>query len=107
MLYALLNAGIIYGLLWVFERKRRDFDGFDVPYVATVPSFIYLGLNLVVLFFGLGVLGSWVALAVFIIALFWMLMKTVKLPPTRAAAYSLAVLAINLGIYFLLTYKLR
>jgi hypothetical protein len=36
MLFALLNAGIIYGLLWVFERGRREFDDFDVPYVATV-----------------------------------------------------------------------
>jgi hypothetical protein len=107
MLFAILNAGIIYGLLWLFERKRRELDDFHVSRAAVVPAFIYLGLSIAVLFLGLGFWGSWAALIVFVVALFFMLWKNVKLPPARAAAYSAAVLAINVGINTLLAYKVR
>ena len=105
MLFAILNAGIIYGLLWVFERKKRELDDFHVSKAAVVPAFIYLGLTLVLLFLDLGPLGNWAALAIFIVSLFWMLWKNVKLPLWRAAAYSIAVLAINIGITMLMVYK--
>jgi len=105
MLFAILNAGIVYGLLWVFERKKRELDDFHVWHAAVIPAFIYLGISLIVLFFGLGILGSWVAMVVFIIALFWMLWRNVKLPPSRAAAYGLAVFVINVGLNTLLNYR--
>jgi 4-hydroxybenzoate polyprenyltransferase len=107
MLFAILNAGIVYGLLWLFERKKRELDDFHVSKAAVVPAFIYLGLSVAVLVFQLGPIASLIALAAFIIALFWMLWKNVKLPPSRAAAYSVAVLVINVGIFTLLAYKIH
>ena len=105
MLFAILNAGFIYALIWFFERKRRELHEFDFGKFAVIPPFIYLGLSLVVMFLGLGVWGIWAALIVFIIALFWMLWKNANLSPARASAYSLAVLVFNLGLNTLLTYR--
>src|ERR1700688_2681788 len=103
MLFAILNAGFIYGLFWLFERERRELHEFDFSKFAVIPPFIYLGLSLVVTLFGLGIWGSWAALIVFMIALFWMLWKNAKLSPARASAYTLAVFIFNVGISTLLT----
>lgn len=59
MFLAILNAAFIYGLIWMFERKRRELHEFDFDMIAVVPPFIYLGLSLVVLFLGLGVWARW------------------------------------------------
>ena len=107
MLFAILNAGLIYGLIWLFERKRRELHEFDFDKIAVFPPFIYLGLSLLVMFFGLGIWGSWAALIVFMMALFWMLWKNAKLSPARASAYSLAVLIFNVALNTLLTYRSR
>ena len=107
MLFAILNAGLIYGLIWLFERKRRELPEFDFDKIAVIPPFIYLGLSLLVIVFGLGIWGSWAALIVFMIALFWMLWRNAKLSPARAAAYSVAVLIFNVALNTLLTYRSR
>jgi hypothetical protein len=105
MLFAILNAGFIYVLIWMFERKRRELHEFDFDKFAVIPPFMYLGLSLLVMLLGLGIWGSWAALIVFMIALFWMLWKNAKLSPARACAYTLAVLIFNLAINTLLTYR--
>lgn len=79
MLFAILNAGFIYGVIWIFERKRRELHEFDFDKIAVIPPFIYLGLSVLILVLGLGIWGSWAALVVFLIALFWMLWKNAKL----------------------------
>jgi len=58
MLFAILNAGFIYGLIWPFERKRREFLEFDFDKIAVIPPFIYLGLRLLVMVLGLGISGA-------------------------------------------------
>lgn len=105
MLFAILNAGFIYGLIRIFERKRRELHEFDFDKIAVIPPFVYLGLSVVVLVLGLGIWGSWAALIVFTIALFWMLRKNAKLSLARAFAYSGTVLIMNVGLNTLLTYK--
>jgi len=105
MLFAIINAGFIYGLIWIFERKRRELHEFDFDKIAVVPPFIYLGLSVLVLVLGLGIWGSWAALFVFMVALFWMLWKNAKLSLARASSYSLAVLVLNLVLNTILTYK--
>ncbi len=105
MLFAIVNAGFIYGVIWLFERKRRELHEFDFDKIAVIPPFIYLGLSVVVLVLGLGIWGSWAALFVFLIALFWMLWKNAGLSVARASSYSLIVLVLNLVLMTLLTYK--
>jgi hypothetical protein len=105
MLFAILNAAFIYGLIWIFERKRRELHEFEFDRIAVIPPFIYLGLSLLAAFLGLGAWGSWAALAVFMLALFWLLWKNARLSPARASAYTLAVLAFNLVLNTLLTYR--
>ncbi|HXJ37780.1 MAG TPA: hypothetical protein VNH18_00805 [Bryobacteraceae bacterium] len=105
MLFAIVNAGFIYGVIWVFERKRRELQDFDFGKIAVIPPFVYLGLSLPVLVLGLGIWSSWVALVIFLITLFWMLWKNAKLSVARAASYSLIVLVLNLALMTLLTYK--
>ena len=105
MLFAIVNAGFIYGVIWVFERKRRELQDFDFGKIAVIPPFVYLGLSLLVLVLGLGIWSSWVALVIFLITLFWMLWKNAKLSVARAASYSLIVLVSNLALMTLLTYK--
>jgi hypothetical protein len=105
MLFAILNAGLIYGLIWIFERKRRELHEFDFDKIAVIPPFIYLGLSVLVMVLGLGVWGSWAALIVFLIALFWMLWKNAKVSLGRSLAYSLVILCLNIGLITLLTYK--
>ena len=58
MLFAILNAGFIYGLIWPFERKRRELLEFDFDKIAVIPPFIYLGLSLLVMVLGLGISGA-------------------------------------------------
>jgi hypothetical protein len=48
MFFAILNAGFIYRLIWLFERKRRELLKFDFDKIAVIPPFIYLGLSLLV-----------------------------------------------------------
>jgi hypothetical protein len=105
MLFAIVNAGFIYGVIWVFERKRRELQDFDFGKIAVIPPFVYLGLSLLVLVLGLGIWSSWAALVIFLITLFWMLWKNAKLSVARAASYSLIVLVLNLALMTLLTYK--
>jgi hypothetical protein len=105
MFFAILNAGFIYGLIWIFERKRRELHEFDFDKIAVIPPFIYLGLSVIVVVLGLGIWGSWAALIIFTIALFWMLWKNAKLSLARALAYSSAVLIVNLIINTLVAYK--
>ena len=105
MLFGIVNAGFIYGVIWVFERKRRELQDFDFGKIAVIPPFVYLGLSLLVLVLGLGIWSSWVALVIFLITLFWMLWKNAKLSVARAASYSLIVLVLNLALMTLLTYK--
>jgi cbb3-type cytochrome oxidase subunit 3 len=105
MFFAILNAAFIYGLIWLFERKRRALHEFDFDMIAVVPPFVYLGLGLVVLLFGLGIWGSWAAVIVFIVVLFWMLWKKAKLSLARASAYSAAVVVFNLILNVALAYK--
>jgi hypothetical protein len=105
MFLAILNAAFIYGLIWMFERKRRELHEFDFDLIAVVPPFVYFGLSLVVLVFGLGTWGAWAAVTVFMIVLFWMLWRKAKLSLARASAYSAAVLIFNLVLNIVLTYK--
>jgi len=105
MLFGIVNAGFIYGVIWVFERKRRELQDFDFGKIAVIPPFVYLGLSLLVLVLGLGIWSSWAALVIFLITLFWMLWKNAKLSVARAASYSLIVLVLNLALMTLLTYK--
>ena len=105
MLFAFVNAGFIYGLIWIFERKRRELHEFDFDKIAVFPPFIYLGLSLLILVFHLGIWASWTAIIIFVIVLFWMLWKNAKLSPARASAYSVAVLVFNIGLNTLITYK--
>src|ERR1700681_2861236 len=105
MFFAILNAAFIYGLIWIFERKRRELHEFDFDKIAVITPFVYLGLSLLVLVCGLGIWASWAAVIVFMIVLFWMLWKNAKLSPARASAYSMAVLIFNLALNVLLTYK--
>jgi hypothetical protein len=107
MLFAILNAGLIYGLIWLFERNRRELLEFDFDKIAVIPPFIYLGISLLVMALGLGIWGSWAALVAFMIALFWMLWKNAKLSLARASAYSFAVLIFNVALNTLLTYRSR
>jgi hypothetical protein len=105
MFLAILNAAFIYGLIWMFERKRRELHEFDFDMIAVVPPFVYFGLSLVILFLGLGVWASWATLTVFMVVLFWMFWRNAKLTLARASAYSIAVLAFNLAVNIVLTYK--
>jgi hypothetical protein len=105
MLFAIVNAGFIYGLIWLFERKRRELHEFDFGKIAVIPPFIYLGLSLLILVFRLGIWASWAAMIIFVIVLFWMLWKNAKLSVARSSAYSVAVLIFNVGLNTLVTYK--
>jgi hypothetical protein len=105
MFFAILNAAFIYGLIWMFERKRRKLHEFDFDMIAVAPPFVYFGLSMVILFLGLGVWASWAVLTVFMVVLFWMFWRNAKLTLARASAYSIAVLVFNLAVNIVLTYK--
>ena len=105
MFLAILNAAFIYGLIWMFERKRRKLHEFDFDMIAVVPPFVYFGLSMVILFLGLGVWARWAVLTVFMVVLFWMFWRNAKLTLARASAYSIAVLVFNLAVNIALTYK--
>src|ERR1700691_1527994 len=89
VIFAILNAAFIYGLILIFERRRRELDDFDFGKIAVIPPFIYLGLSLLVMFLNLGIWGTWAALT-----------------PARAFAYSLAVLIFDLALMTLFASRL-
>jgi hypothetical protein len=40
MFLAILNAAFIYGLIWMFERKRRELHEFDFDIIGGRPSYL-------------------------------------------------------------------
>jgi cbb3-type cytochrome oxidase subunit 3 len=107
MFFAILNAGLIYGVIWLFERKRRAMHEFDFDMLAVIPPFVYLGLNLLILVLGLGPWAQGLALLVFVGVLFWMLWRRAKLSVGRASAYTALVLVVNLALDVLLASRPR
>lgn len=102
MIWALVTIGFFYALLWVFERKRTQFDFYDVATVVVAPI---LASFLVTLGLGVLGLGLWAVLAgalTMIIVTFLVLTKMLTVSAGRASLYTAAVVAFQyLPLFFL------
>ena len=98
MILGLLNFGVLYGVMWLFERKRHADGDFNLVRAAAIPAFALAVATVLSLFLRLGIAGSIGALVIFVGATVWVLLTELKLPPKRAVAYSATVLVIDIGL---------
>ena len=102
MLGTLLVGVLLYGLLWVFERKRVELDAFNVFAAVIVPSLVVFLLQFGLSFLDVGVVWGLVAPLLFYLVTFIMLWKVVEVTTGRSATYTVFVLVAQLAFGFLL-----
>lgn len=96
----------VYALIWIFERKKREIEAFEIGLIVLGPLILAGIVRFLCLFLGLDVWSEVIAAAVFAATTFVLLMKPLEFTARRAAAYTTAVFAFNITIsllaYFLI-----
>ncbi len=103
MLLAIFNCGVLFGIVWLFERKRIDMADFSPAEVILLPCIVLLAPSLVAIIVPL---PAWVGLAsilLFVGVTFWVCWKRIPTTRARAAAYSVALLAANIALELIIT----
>ncbi len=96
MLGAIVVGGILYGLLWLFERKNVTFDGFGVVGAVLVPT---MASSLVsFLLFELTAWAGLIGLLVLVVAMFLWLYRLIGLSMAKAAAYTAIGLVLSVVV---------
>ena len=101
MFRAMLNLFLVfvflYGLIWLFERKHREIDAFQIAVPVLVPVFAAFLVGLGAVALGLGAVGVWTSVVVLIGATYLSLWKIMGLPGMRSAGYTAAVFVFSIG----------
>lgn len=104
MLAIIASFALLYALIWIFERKKREVDAFEVLVIVVAPAILSGIIRFVCLFVGLA--EEWADLigaVVFAVVTLILLLKPLEFPLKRAAVYTAVVLAINIlvstGLY--------
>lgn len=104
MLEALIVFGVLWVLIWSFERDRRDeLDAFTVGTAVLIPMILAVLIQILG-----GVLGfyPWSAYAAWVgalLATFIVLWKMLQIPVKRSAAYTGSVLAAQFAVGIMFT----
>jgi len=90
-IWAIVEIAIVYSMFWLFERKRLQFDFFDVATVVVAPliAYVLLGFGLSVL--SLGIWGSAIAELTLLVLTFVLLKLVVSVTTGRAVLYSIVI----------------
>jgi hypothetical protein len=97
MFLLIFNCGAFFGIVWLFERKRIDMDDFSPADLLIYPLIILLIPILLGIFIKLPSWAPLITTLLFVCATFWVSWKELPTTPTRAAAYSIALLAANVA----------
>ncbi len=98
MLNLILIFVFLYGLIWLFERKHREIDAFQVAVPVLVPVIASFLVGLGAAFLNLGAVGVWTSVVVLIGATYLSLWKIMGLPGKRSAGYTAAVFVFSIGV---------
>lgn len=87
----------LFGLVWLFERKERALDAFQVATVVLVPLMVY-ALFMVCKLLGMsGAVIDALAFGAFVLATFAVLFKTLGIKVVRSLLYTGAVVVFSVG----------
>ena len=89
---------LLFGLIRLFERNRREIDGFDIVLAAVAPVIVLLLARGGGSILNLGVLGEYVALVLFMAAIVLVLWKMAKIPLKHSVIYGLVVVLVNIAL---------
>jgi hypothetical protein len=96
MLWALITAAVFYAALWLFERKRLQFDFYDAATVVVAPLIASTLVTIGSAFLGFGGWGSLASFFVLIFVTYFCLTKVLGMGPRRSIIYTVAVLLLQL-----------
>lgn len=99
MIGALLTFCFLFLIIKIFERDRDDLDGFAIGTVAVVPILALVIANVVLFFaFPESTARMYVGPIVLVAMTFGLLWKNLEISVGRSAAYTVAVVAFNIGM---------
>jgi len=98
----MLDFFILYPIVWFFERKRDEVDGWNIAIAIGIPAIISLMINAGTAYAGILQIGQLVNLFLFPLIMGICLWQIVGLPGKRAAVYSFLHLSVWLLIGVLL-----
>lgn len=96
-----LNFSALYSVLWLFERKKRDLDGFEITAVVIVPMVVIVFFQIIASILDLGVWSAHLALVIFLAMTSGMLWRILAIPGGRALAYPLVLIFLDFSILLL------
>jgi hypothetical protein len=96
MLGALITAAVFYAALWLFERKRLQFDFYDAATVVVAPIMASFLVTIGSAFLGLGAWGALASFLVLILGTYFCLTKVLGMAAKRSAVYTVAVVLFQL-----------
>lgn len=103
MLLAIFNCGVLFGIVWVFERKRIDMVNFSPADLLVLPCVVLLVPALIGIFVPLPPWLSIFTMLVFVGVTFWVCWRRLPTTRTRAVAYSIALLGANIALEIAIT----
>jgi cbb3-type cytochrome oxidase subunit 3 len=107
MFLLIFNCGALFGIVWLFERKRIDMDNFSAADLFVFPCIVLLVPVLLGLFVRLPAWLPLVTTILFLCVTFWVCWKQIPTTRARAACYSIILLAANIAVELALTYGQR
>lgn len=88
MIQALSGFAVLYGLLFVFERKKHDLGAFEIAAAIFVPLILSFLVQFIMALVGFPALSLYLSLLVLLAASFLFLWKLLGIGAGHAAAYT-------------------
>jgi len=92
----------VYAMIWLFERKRRQIEPFEIALIVVGPAIVSGIVRFGFLYAGLRHWAGLSAAVLFAATTFVLLVKPLAFPVKRAVVYTGAVFAFNLAVGFAL-----
>jgi len=100
MLALIITFFFLYALIWVFERKNREIDSFEILLIVIGPAIVAGLVDFLFNFLGLEAWSGYIAALVYAIIALILLIKPLEFPLKRAVLYTVAIFSINLVASF-------
>ena len=94
----MLDFFVLYPIVWFFERKRDEVDGWNIAIAIGIPAIISLMINVGTAYADVAEIGQMINLFLFPVIMGLCLWQIVGLPAKRAAVYSF----LNLSVWLLI-----
>ena len=102
MLGVAVNFVVLYGIVWLFERKRSELDAGSIATAVIIPVIVLILFRVAAYFLGLGVVGDISSPILYLLVTFFVLWKLLEIPVGRSATYSIALFVVNVGLAMVL-----